>query len=391
LLLLEDFPGVENRLQRQMRALTADGHEVRVFCCRGRSKQTEWEGVRISRSLVRRKKEAGMAGRFLEYLLFPLEALLWVLSLSVSWRPQVVQAANMPDWLVFSAAPAKLLNRARVVLDLHDLMPELLLAKHGGARLRRILEILERASVYYADGVMTSSPRFIERLAERTARQAELVPNGVDTDAFPWRAVSFEEYAARPARIVYHGTIAERFGLFTLVAAAGILRDAAVNVKIDVYGDGDGMQDLRREVEQRDLAGMVELHGQVPFASLAGLLPDARLGIVPYVDAEFMSLAFSNKSFEYTALGVPVVASDLPSLRLQLNDCAWYFDSRDPQALADTIRRALADDRKSWDLLQGAQEWTRGYAWEHWSGRYLRTTLGTDGPGQTAAERGECA
>ncbi len=59
----------------------------------------------------------------------------------------------MPDVLVLSALFPKLLG-ARVILDLHDPMPELMLSIYNlprEAKLVRVLERLERMSMNFAD------------------------------------------------------------------------------------------------------------------------------------------------------------------------------------------------------------------------------------------------
>jgi glycosyltransferase involved in cell wall biosynthesis len=70
---------------------------------------------------------------------------------------------------------------------------------------------------------------------------------------------------------------------------------------------------------------------------------------------------------EAFALGCPVVASDFPGAREQLDDAALLFDPHDPVSMASAISRALGDDTLRVRLVelgkQRARRWTgRDYA-----------------------------
>ncbi len=72
-------------------------------------------------------------------------------------RYDLVHVHNMPDVLVFSALVPKLLG-AKVILDLHDPMPELMMTIFGlreNSRSVRLLKILEKWSLGCADAVLT--------------------------------------------------------------------------------------------------------------------------------------------------------------------------------------------------------------------------------------------
>jgi len=65
----------------------------------------------------------GLIAQLLEYLAFFALASFKLIALHIQKRYNVVQVHNLPDWLVFVALIPKL-SGARVILDLHDLMPE---------------------------------------------------------------------------------------------------------------------------------------------------------------------------------------------------------------------------------------------------------------------------
>src|SRR2546425_11168806 len=87
----------------------------------------------------------------------------------------------MPDFLVFTAVVPRLLG-ARVILDLHDPMPELFRSIFGLRRdqlLFRCLLKLEKLSIAFADVVLTPNIAFKEIFASRSclAEKIQIVMN----------------------------------------------------------------------------------------------------------------------------------------------------------------------------------------------------------------------
>jgi len=72
------------------------------------------------------------------------------------------------------------------------------------------------------------------------------------------------------------------------------------------------------------------------------------------------------KLFEYMASGVPIVASDLPSMKeiLRHGENAWLVRPGDPLALAEGIRILLSDRKRAESLAKTAREDVRSYTWE---------------------------
>lgn len=156
ILVLEDFPGGDTRVRRQVSALASAGHEVRVLCASAYSKDSQYLGARVQRTWTHRVKAGTMRRRLFEYVFFSVEAFWRVIWLSLSYRPQVVQIANMPDFLVAAALPARWLCGAGLLLDMHDLMPELLASKaKAGGVVGRFIRWQEHLGVRLADKVMT--------------------------------------------------------------------------------------------------------------------------------------------------------------------------------------------------------------------------------------------
>ena len=67
---------------------------------------------------------------------------------------------------------------------------------------------------------------------------------------------------------------------------------------------------------------------------------------------------------EALACGAPVVSSNASSLPEVAGDAALYFEPRDIDAMADAMRRALADDGRRADLRARGFAQARKFSWE---------------------------
>lgn len=93
---------------------------------------------------------------------------------------------------------------------------------------------------------------------------------------------------------------------------------------------------------------------------------DLAVAPFPYTEhyAYFMSPL---KLFEYMAAGVPIVASDLPSIRevLEHGENAWLVEPGNPKALADGIREVLGNGVLSSKMANQARLEVSQYTWQH--------------------------
>ena len=118
---------------RETYARLVYGWTVDVICLRGEgeAKHEDCNGAQVHRLAVRRHRGAGFAIYMLEYMHFFVLASALLARLQVKKRFNVVQVHNMPDFLIYTATIPKMLG-AQLLLDIHDLVPELYVSKFRG-------------------------------------------------------------------------------------------------------------------------------------------------------------------------------------------------------------------------------------------------------------------
>jgi glycosyltransferase involved in cell wall biosynthesis len=125
-------------------------------------------------------------------------------------------------------------------------------------------------------------------------------------------------------------------GLDVLVQAVTTVRRGTKDVHVLVAGrEGSWTNFLEREIRERELGEVVELIG--PRDDVPDLIAAADLFVLP---SRWEGLP--NALIEAIAIGVPVVATDLPGVREILGDVDSLVPSDDPRSLGEAMTRALA-------------------------------------------------
>lgn len=363
------------RVYREATALRRAGYEVDVFCLRQTPDANceDHEGVRIHRILAGPKNKESLVRYLYHTLVFTLLALTRIALLARRRGYALYQVHNMPDFLVFSCALGRLGGKP-ILLDLHDLSVELYQTKLSGRRQALLLPLVvwqERLACRFADHLITTSEGFKRQLIARGHPESKitLVLNSADPLMFSYDETRRFESLGDELRLLYHGTVARRFGLHQVIQAMPRLRERYPRVSLDVFGKYDPAYQLELQalVEQLNLQDQVHLRGWRTPRELREIIGRAHIAVVPYLRDAFMDIAISTKTFEYAASGLPVVASRLHAMTdIYADDSVTYTEPGDSAALATAIL-ALAEDPER----RGRQSRLAFEAQQHLSGAVM--------------------
>jgi len=374
------YPLGEPRVEREARALIRHAYDVDVICLRnhGEAPVESVDGVTVYRLPVQRHKGRGLAVQLLEYLVFFALAFIKLIALHRRRRYRVVQAHNLPDFLVFAALWPKLTG-ARLILDLHDLMPEFYAARFGGSLASwpvRLVRWQERLSCRFADHVITVSDHWRQALIRRgvPAHKCSVVMNVADENIFLWQGNgSLRPPNKSKFRLIYHGTIVQRYGLDLAIQAINRVRHEIPDIHLTILGKGDYVDTLIQMAQELNLHHHVTIVNDIrPAEELPGIIRTADVGIVPYRNDIFTDALLPTKLMEYAALGLPAIAARTTAIETYFGDTmAEFFEPGNIDDLAQCIRNLYESPERLAELAQGSQKFNERYNWSKIGADYV--------------------
>jgi glycosyltransferase involved in cell wall biosynthesis len=376
------------RVRRYAEALVQAGHEVDVLALRdpGRPRREILHGVQVIRLPLARRR-GGVARYVFEYCMFFALVLWGLIWLHRRRRYRVVHIHNMPDLLVFAAMYPKLCG-ARVVLDIHDLMPEVYSSKFQVPISHRAiwpLRVQERWSMWFADRVVFASDLFREIAVARGSvhpDKAISVLNAADIGIFdrarhPWVGPGSGRFV-----VLYLGTVSERHGVDQAVRAVARIKGQVPGLRFEIYprfaeGDGRPLEELRRLVSEQGLSEIVEFLPPVPLEEVPAVMSRASVGVfTPHLDVH-IDIALSLKVPEYTAMGLPIVTTRTRIMeRYFHSDEVAFFQDGDVQGCAEALLRQARDPEGGRAMAERAGRFLREHSWEQERDRYFAMLSG---------------
>jgi glycosyltransferase involved in cell wall biosynthesis len=380
LIIVQNLPvPFDRRVWLECQALVAAGRQVAVIC----PKADGDPGYEKIDSVHLYKYSAPSAGRGLasfawEFAYSFVVTLLLSVRVFARHRFDVIQACNPPDTFWALA----LLYRpfgVRFVYDQHDLCPELYRSRFAGgsATVHRVLVALEAATYRVADEVIVTNASYKATALTRgrvPESRVTIVRTGPDPSVLKRVPPRPEHRRGREHLVVYLGVMGPQDGVDLVVQAAALLvgpmgRD---DIAFTLIGAGDCFGELRRLTAELDLEDFVQFTGRAPDPLVAEILSSADIGLCPDPKNPLNDVSTMNKTMEYMAFGLPVVAFDLTETRVSAGDAAVYAEPNDVAAFAQAIV-GLIDDPATRQLMAstGRRRVEDVLAWSHQRPRYV--------------------
>lgn len=258
---------------------------------------------------------------------------------------------------------------ARVIYDVHEDLPRQVLDKEWipSHALRRLAAValgpVEALIGSMVDGVVAASPEIAERFrAEKTAVVRNFVRLELVDAVDPW-----PDAPGRPVAI-YPGSLTEVRGIPEIVTA---MEHLAGRVELWLMGSWgtSTVEDTCRNLPGWEYTRYL---GRRPLEEVYRRMKTADIGLhVPHAVGGYSS-GLAMKGFEYMASRLPMVMTDEPAKRRTFGECALFADPRDPEAIADRIRRLLDHPVEARTLAQRGRELVENrYSWENEESKLL--------------------
>ncbi|HET9218514.1 MAG TPA: glycosyltransferase family 4 protein [Terriglobia bacterium] len=388
------------RPRRAAEALVGAGMEVDLICLRESatdSVSTVVKGVNVRRVPMARRR-GGILGYLYQYLAFFLISSAIIIRRSFTHRYAMVYVHNMPDFLVFAGTVPKLMG-AKVVLDLHDPMPELMQTIFdlpATARSVSVLKFIERWSLRFADSVITVNRACAKLFASRGCPSSKIsvVMNSPDEEIFRPKPSSVKSplNGSKPFVVMYHGSLVERNGLGLAIEAFARLRSSVPSAELRIYGTQNSfLERVMQSVRSQGLEDCVRYLGPKPLEQIVEAIGQCDVGVIPNQRSIFTELNTPTRIFEYLALGKPVIAPNAPGITDYFDgESLIYFDLGNAEDLAQKLEYTFRNPEKVRETARRGQEIHLRHTWRAERGTLLNlvSSLLGSAPVQSPATMG---
>ena len=390
LIIVQNLPvPFDRRVWLECQALTASGYEVAVVCPKGKGDPAYQvlHGVELFK--YRPYAPGGSKVSFVAEYAYSFLTTAWqVFKARRKGRFAVLQACNPPDIFWPIAIALRAADRTKFVFDHHDLCPELFQSRFpdGPSLPYRGLRWLEKRTHRTADHVIATNESYREIAIRRGGKKpvdVTVVRTGPEPDKLKRGPLDPVQKRDRKYLAAYIGVMGPQDGVDIVVRAADIVvhelgRD---DIAFTLIGKGDCFDELVALRDELGLAGHVEFTGRAPDELVGRILSTADVGLSPDPMNPLNDLSTMNKTMEYMAFELPVVAFDLQETRVSAQDAAVYVTPNDVREYAEAIVELMDDEARRADMGKlGRTRVEHDLAWSHsaqaYIGVYNRLTAG---------------
>ena len=381
LIIVQNLPvPFDRRVWLECQALVSAGYRVAVVCPKG-SGDPGYEVIdTVELYKYRPYAPGGSNLSFAAEYVYSFLATAWMAAKARrSGRFAVIQACNPPDIFWPLAMAFRALEGTRFVFDHHDLCPELYESRfpEGPKLPYKGLRALERRTHRAADHVISTNDSYRKIAMARSGKRpadVTVVRTGPDPQRLRRGQAYPELRRGRRFLAAYIGVMGPQDGVDIIVQAASILVHelGREDIAFTLIGSGDCYRDLVALRDELGLAGHVEFTGRAPDELVSRILSTADVGLSPDPKNPLNDVSTMNKTMEYMAFELPVVAFDLRETRLSAGDAALYVKPNDVHDYAAAIAAFMDDEPQRARLGKlGRARVEQELAWSHQERAYL--------------------
>jgi len=360
----------DGRLHRYAMSLLSQGHSVDIIGLGHPVQKTpvNIDGVNVYRIQSRDFQESGPLSYLKHLLIFFGKSFFVAMWLQMKKQYRIVHFHNIPNFGIFCTIPVKLLG-AKIVLDIHDLVPEFYMRKfniNGNAWIIILLKWIEKLSCRYADHVITVTEIWRQKLIQRSTREnhCSVIMNLPINTVFRKQPLN-PHIKGNPFYLTYHGNLAEQTGVDLLIRAVGELITRIPDIRLQILGGGREEEAYRRLTKMLDLDKYVIFKKNLPVIELTNAVKHAHISVDPKRQGVYAGETLSVKAMEYLALGIPlIVAKTKAAFYYFPEESVYFFEPENIHALAEAIFDLYQHPEKRRKLHVHSDDFNHKYNWE---------------------------
>lgn len=281
------------------------------------------------------------------------------------------------SFVCFTAFHLLFTNRKNVLIYTREYLVASIFQKIGFRTVYEAHRVVLKKKLFFwllknIDTIITNSKGVAEEFIKKSFKNVLPYPNGVDPKAFnfniPKPVLREKGHLPKDKKIImYIGHLYNWKGIDTLVEAARLFKHNQNLLFICVGGTDMDVKKYKEKIKKIDINNILFL-GHKRSKEVPYYLRSADVLILPNNTSSEESVKYTSpmKLFEYMASGIPIVASDLPSIREVLNENnSVLVRPDDARSLIEGIKTVLLDKKLAYNIAKKAYEDVRKYTWEN--------------------------
>jgi glycosyltransferase involved in cell wall biosynthesis len=333
----------------------------------------ELNGVRIYRIQARSRDEKNKWDHLFRMLKFFCRSAALLTKKHLERPYDLVHVHSIPDFEVFAGLIPKLMG-ARVILDIHDMVPELYGNKFrvkAGSLLFKTLVMVEKASCAFSDHVIISNDLWRDKLVSRSVPKEKCtsIMNYPDITLF---CSDCQKRSCEKIVLVYPGTLNHHQGIDIAIKAFAKIKDSVPEAEFHIYGEGPSKKELSGLVKSSNLQHRVFIKDPVTIDEVVSIMANCDIGIIPKRNDSFGGEAFSTKTLEFMTLGVPIIVAKTKIDQYYFDDSlVKFFEPENVEDLADAMLSMVRDKSLRDRLSKNGLEFAKKNTWDDKKHIYL--------------------
>jgi glycosyltransferase involved in cell wall biosynthesis len=381
LIIVQNLPvPFDRRVWLECQALVSAGYQVSVVCPKGNGDPSYEVINTVELYKYRPYAPGGSKLSFVTEYAYSFCATAWqTLKARRKGRFAVLQACNPPDIFWPLALALRRADHTKFVFDHHDLCPELFQSRfpNGPELPYRGLRALERRTHRTADHVISTNESYRDIAIKRSGKPpaaVTVVRTGPDPETLCRGPQDPDLRRGRRYLAAYIGVMGPQDGVDILVRAADVVvhEMGREDIAFTLIGSGDCYDEVVALRDELRLNGHVEFTGRAPDEVVRKVLSTADIGLSPDPKNPLNDVSTMNKTMEYMAFALPVVAFDLHETRVSADEAAIYVRPNDVRDYAKAIVNLIDDEVRRARLGKfGRARVEHELAWPHQARAYL--------------------
>ena len=371
----------DNRVRRYAEALANRGDHVDVIALldptskntRSLLKVENLNGVNVYRIQKRKIDEKGKLSYLFRLTTFLFKSSFFLLHQYFKNKYQLIHIHSIPDFEVFAAMIPKFLG-AKIILDIHDIVPEFYISKFNVEEKSSIFKLLvhmEKKSIAFSNHLIIANHIWEKKLLSRsvTSEKCSVFLNYPDQNIFFPREKSRKN---DKVILIYPGTLNWHQGIDIAIRALALVIEINKNVEFHIYGEGSEKNNILKLATELSVKDHLLMKPSLPLEDIAEAISNADIGIVPKRKDSFGNEAFSTKIFEFMSLGIPVIASDTKIDKFYFDDSMiLFYESGNAKDLAEKIITLINNNQLRNSLILNGFKNIESNKWERHKIRYF--------------------